>query len=137
MNWKAILNNKWFGIVAGAIIVLVIVYYFGKASRKLPPVVPYKSDSPAIPQGWSAEPSARALRNAAAGPGTDEQMIWDTLGYLNPNQLIAVYNTYNALYHPKGDGNLLSDFTDPNWLGVAELSGSDAKRFLQYFNGLV
>ena len=137
MDWKGIISNKWFWIATIVIVVLLMTYYFGRASKKVPAAVPYKADQPAIPQGWTAEPSARALKNAAAGWGTDTQMIWDTLGYLNDNQLIAVYNGYNALYHPGGDGNLLSDFLDPNWLGIAELSGEDAQRFAQYFDGLV
>ena len=121
---QGILKNKWFWIGVIVFILIIAIYYTGKAAGRRPQVKLPNSGS-GIPTGWDPGPAAINLHEALSGWGTDEDRIFDTLSQLTPDQCAAVYNEYNTRYN----ANLLDDFEE-------ELSGNDLTNALSYFNGI-
>lgn len=119
-----IFSNKWFWIVVISLILILAIYFTGKAAGRRPQVK-LPDNGSGIPTGWDPGPAAINLHEAMNGWGTDEDRIFDTLSQLTIDQCAAVYNEYNTRYN----SNLLDDLT-------SELSGNDLTNALSYFNGI-
>lgn len=135
MMLKTLVSNKQF-IVTVTIVVLVVVFGFavwkwGKASNENRPG---RADLPnggsGVPAGWSPTKSVTTLHNAMDGLGTDEDAIFGALENLTRDQLIMVYNEFNAQYAHESNGDLIDWFN-------SELSGSDLQRALNYYQGIL
>lgn len=132
---EALTSNKYFWYIMMAIIIMLTVYFAGKKigviKASQPQTAPLPNNGSGIPDGWSANNVANQLYDAMFGggfwgAGTDEAKIFSTLLPLTPDQCTAAYNTYNVLYYPKGESNLIKDFQ-------SELSGDDLTKALSFF----
>jgi len=124
-----ILKRKWIWlVVAVGVLVLIIVFISGsKANVPEKTAIAFDDSNKdcGIPCGWDPTPCAVALKNAQKGWGTDEGMIKGILMSLTKEQVAAVYNKYQQLYHSGDSGDLISDLED-------ELSGDDLSTALSY-----
>ena len=84
----------------------VLSYYFFKNKKvKLP------NSGSGIPQGWTPEPTAQQLNGLMSGidwGNTHEDDIYQIVMALTPDQLAAVYNSYNTLFR----ADLLTDLNE-------------------------
>jgi hypothetical protein len=136
---KGVLTNKIFWIAVAVIVIVLAIYFYGRTTAKdkyQKPII--KDDHPGTTttdaQGhpWDAAPSAKAIHAAIFdgflwGAGCDSNAIIDTLSPMTDSMIIQTYNAYNTLYHPKGDGDLISDLNG-QWI-VPEKS-----TIMNYFN---
>lgn len=76
-------------------------------------------------EAYDPRPDVVELKEAMAGPGTDEDAIWSVLDLKTDQQLVAIYNDFQ-------------DYTGEDlfeWFS-GDLSGENLSRAMNYFSGI-
>ena len=122
---SALIRNKWFWIAVAALIVVIIIYKWGKSTATGPQPV-YPEGGKGIPAGWSPEPLAAELYNNMDGLftlGSTKEASWKKLYDLPTlDMTVAVYSVFGQKYFNKGKGTLTDWIRDevnyvPVWAG--------------------
>jgi hypothetical protein len=100
---KAILANKPFQAVVGAILLLLLVYWLGRRSwrKEAPKDVKLPSDiqGEGTPTNWNPGAYTDALRNELYGWGLRSAKPYNDVLALSNSQVVAIHNDWNRRYH--------------------------------------
>lgn len=108
----SIVKNSTFQIVVGILAILGFVYYVGtKMGQKVIPTVDYPNKGAGLPEGWQkqAEELLNKCHDAVYGylvSAQGKEQVFIALLSLSDDQLVYMYNSFNAKYFREHDETL-------------------------------
>ncbi len=98
-----IFKNKWFWIIAIGLIVIYVIYRWGKNNAAN--IVDYKHGTDAIPAGWDpnilADEVYQNTDTFFISNITQNKTFYNVANLPTDDMVVAVYNTYNTKYQSK------------------------------------